>query len=126
MKLIIYSSIFLLAAFLFAEKEEIVIRLGKAPDGGYQQISEKEYQKTERRDFSFELLPTEEALKQVGEAFGKRIIIYDSFENSKSSGELKEVSFEGVMEALLHPLGYEFKEFEGDIVVVTLSRKNEN
>ena len=79
--------------------------------------------KREKRDFSFTLLPTEEALKRIGEAFDKKIFIYHPFRNSKSSMNVTEVTFEQVMNVLLIPLGYEHKEFEGDIVVVLQSKK---
>jgi hypothetical protein len=122
----IFCGTIILTSCLFAETEEIIIRLAKDSDGKYHQITEEEYQKTERKDFSFKLLPTEEMLKQVGDAFGKRIIIYDPFENSKTSGDLKEVSFDDMMELLLQPMGYEYKEFEGGIVVVTLSHTDKS
>jgi len=111
----------IVSSCLFSETEEIIIRLAKNSDGSYRQITEEEYQKTERKDFLFELLPTEEALKRVGDAFEKRIIVYHAFKNSKSSCDVKGVTFDQMMELLLHPINYEYKEFEGGIVVVTLS-----
>ena len=116
--IIILLGVILGTSLARAKTEEVVIHLTKDSNGNYIEISEEEYNRKERRNFSFSYIDTEEALRKVADAFGKKILIYDKLGNSKCSIDLSDVTLEEVYENLLEPIGYEYKEFEGGILVI--------